>query len=105
MALKTITARHRDLQEVAIHTHFPFALPGDPVDPRQTIGADVFRQWVDLDHVLIRLMELHAVRVKVMYRPLRRKKELCEYLKELLPGVTGRGRVEPANFAGFVWYL
>lgn len=105
MALKTITARHRDLQEVAIRIHFPFALAGDPVDLRQTIGADVFWKWADLDHILVRIMESHAVRIKVMYHPLRSKEELCEYMKELLPGVTGRGRVEPANFAGFVWYL
>ena len=39
MALKTIVTRHRDLQEVAIDIHFPFALTGDPVDLRQPRGA------------------------------------------------------------------
>jgi hypothetical protein len=105
MALETITTCHRDLQEVAIHAHFPFALAGGHVDLRQTIREDVFRQWADLDHILIRLMESHAVRVKVTYLPLRRKEEMCEYMNELLPRVTEKGRIGPTNFAGFVWYL
>ena len=67
MALNTIASEHTDFRAVSIYVLFDFISSdvSDPINVRQTIGESFYRQWVDLDRLLARLYESHAVRAKV----------------------------------------
>jgi len=87
MALKTITPKHRDIR---VSLHIPIYPGHVAYSPEDEVG----RQWVDLDHALIRLWESHGVRTRVVYSSGDEKEEAREYIGELLPEVTRRGIVE-----------
>jgi len=86
MALQTITSKHRDLQQISIYVPFHFT---------SIRYQETDRQWMDLDRLLVKLWESHAVRTKVMYSAVREeKKAVCEYLGGLLPEMTEKGIIE-----------
>ena len=85
MALRTITSKHRDLQQISIY-----------VPSRSTSTRDqetVSRQWMDLDRLLVQVWESHAIRTKVICGAAE-KKVMCGYIGSLLPEITKRGIIE-----------
>ena len=104
MALKAITAHHRDLREVTIHVHFPPS--GDCDNLRQIAGGRGFRRWIDLNSVLTRLMESHAVCVKTIHYPTGGDDLVREFMKEMFPAIsTERGWSPRVRFADFDWEM
>ena len=94
MALETVTLKHRDLQQISIHLPPSTLLLGDPVKIRQTVGEEIYSQWVKLDHTLVRLGESHAIRTKVIYDAVNGEEAgVCECIEGLLPETTKRGVV------------
>ena len=69
MALRTVTPDHRHLQQISLcgRRHLPphRALHEEPAHGR--IGESDYRQWLELDHLLVQLWELHSIRLKVRY--------------------------------------
>ena len=90
--LKTITSEHRDLQEISIKGR---ALSDSTSWPANATAAQyyIWEQWADLEHTLIHLWELHAIRTKVEYYSMKRE-ESREFMGSLLPEATKRGIVE-----------
>ena len=66
--LDTITlSEHQDLQQVSIHLPLLFTSTGTrPGDFKTIVGSDIHQQWIDLGHRLLRLQELHKIKVKVV---------------------------------------
>lgn len=94
MALETITLKHRDLRQISIYLPPSTLLLGDPAKIRQTVGEEIYSQWVKLDHTLIRLWESHAIRTKVTYDAVSGEEGgVCQCIKGLLPETTKRGVV------------
>ena len=92
-ALKTVTPRHRDLQQISIKAP-PFATPATvSADIRQVIGEEICREWTDLDQLLAHLGELHGIRTKVTYMPVGTM-NIREGIIGLLGETTRRGFVE-----------
>ena len=92
-ALKTVTPRHRDLQQISIKAP-PFATPATvSADIRQVIGEEICREWTDLDQLLAHLGELHGIRTKVTYIPVGTM-NIREGIIGLLGETTRRGFVE-----------
>ena len=93
MALQTITSKHRDLQQITIHAPY-HRCPSTPESktPRKAAGEDRYRQWMDLDSLLVQLLESRAIRTKVMHDAgnSERKSEMCEYMGSLLPKTAER---------------
>jgi len=71
--LKTITPGHRNLQRISLHVPSLPSHPNptidraDPVNVRHAHGETGYRQWLDLDHLLVQLWESHSVRPKVTH--------------------------------------
>ena len=88
MALNTITLEHKDLREISIHIHFSpiSSFIRSPAIPEQAAGDEVYRWWMDLDHLLVRLCESHGVGVMVRYYHYSNKKEeVLRFLEGALP--------------------
>ena len=83
--LKTITSGHRNLREVSIKGCAPANAA--------TVGDEMRREWVDLEHTLIQLWESHGICAKVQYYS-RKGEESHELMRDLLPEATKRGTVE-----------
>ena len=85
--LKTITPKHRDLQHISIY--MPRYLP--PIDTdfhvRRTVGEETYRQWLDLDRLLLQFWESRSIRPKV-------ERDTRYYIECLLPAVAGGGMVD-----------
>ena len=88
MALNTITLEHKDLQEISIHIRFG-SIPSfirNHANPEQAAGEKVYRWWMDLDHLLVRLCESHGVSVMVKYYYYSNKKEeVLRFVEGALP--------------------
>ncbi|KAF9643900.1 hypothetical protein BDM02DRAFT_1281204 [Thelephora ganbajun] len=98
LAFQSITSKHICLHRISIHVpEIPdLAIHG------WTTSEMIHRQWTVLDRVLIQLWESHGIRPKVMYSVTEEKKEIQrERIGGLLPETTGRGVIEPENFAEF----
>ena len=96
MALQTITAEHRDLQQISIHlpSYLTFANIG--ADIRKMLGEVVSQLWFDLDHLLVQFWELRSIRPKVGRAGPVEEGQNIEYCLEcLLPEITRRGIVDP----------
>ena len=92
-ALKTITSKHRDLLEVAIHINFYNVLIflSNPINARQTVGDQTYALWMDLDRLLIQLSELGAARVRVGCWSKGEDEWMREYVEGLLPEAANGG--------------
>ena len=91
-ALKTITVEHKHFREIFISIRFNFIpfVANNPVNIEQTPGEELHRQWMDLDHLLVRLSESHGARVMVKYYS-DKKKEALEFIGGALPEMVRRG--------------
>ncbi|KAF9645554.1 hypothetical protein BDM02DRAFT_495077 [Thelephora ganbajun] len=103
LALQTITSEHRCLHHISIHVHFrPFFID-DPVNVRQTVGEEIYRQWMDLDRILVRSWESYGIRPKVVYSEAGGEKETT-CIGSLLPEITERGIIELVDSVEPCWY-
>jgi len=103
MALQTITPDHRDLQHITIYVPCYHEISsGKPVNLRQLIGEARYRQWVDLDSLLVQFLESRAIRTKVMYGvgSKEEKLEMCEHMGSLLPRIADGGTMQPFVYRG-----
>ena len=92
-ALKTITSKHTDFRKVSIHVTPIKAFPvGESV--RETIGEEIYEQWMDLDRVLVQLWETNSIHTQVFYSIDEEEKDAREHICSLLPEMTKRGIVE-----------
>ena len=82
LALQTVTSNHRDLQKIIIH--FPFVF---------TFGETGYREWLDLDRVLVRLSESRSARLEARHNSVmeNEKKDVIRCMGCLLPERTKRG--------------
>ena len=102
-SLKTITSRHKDLQEVLIRPDF-FITPLDNCgNLKKTIGKDYFQHWRDLDYTLTQLSESHGVRVRVVYYSNLKAEEtkVQKCMEKLFPTITQRFGAEMGEFVEF----
>ena len=101
MALQTITSRHRDLRRITLYVcGYTFSDAGAHV--RDMFGETLYKQWLDLDRLLLQLWELHSVRPKVTYGvvPENHEKDVIDCVSYLLPETTKKGIVDLANHRG-----
>ena len=89
LALQTVTPNHRDIQKIVIH----FTSGGGGIDIRQTIGETGYREWLDLDRVLVQLWESHSTRLEVRHNGVmeNENKDVIDCMVCLLPKRTKRG--------------
>ena len=95
MALQTVTSRHRDLRQIGICIYeLIFDDPG--ADIRQMVGEVVYREWLDLDRLLVQFWELRSIRPKVRYHAMSadKEKEAINCVSCLLPEMTKRGMID-----------
>jgi len=87
MVLRTITPKHRDLQHISIYMprYLPTIHAG--VSVRQIVGEEVFREWLDLDRLLIQFWESRSIRPKIEW-------DARHYIGCLLPTVAGGGMID-----------
>ena len=96
-ALKTITSSaHRNLEEVSIYVRLGAASVDDLVNARRA-GEATYRQWMELDALLVQIWEARAVGIRAIYSAGRRE-EAREYLEGLLPEATRKGAAELVYF-------
>ena len=68
----------------------------DPANFGRAIGDPIYREWLELDHLLVQLWESHSIRPKVTYIALSYMHEgrARSCMESLLPEVTTRGIVD-----------
>jgi hypothetical protein len=87
--LRTITSENGDLQEVSFKGVAFYHNIDMPADVRTHVGDESYREWMDLDCVLVQLWQLHAVHVKIVFNFVR--EELSwKLIGGLLPETTKR---------------
>lgn len=95
--LRTITPSNGNLQQISLGAPYViFTLSFRSVDPAtlpRVLGETTYREWLELDRLLVLLWETHSIRLKILYlgsfrvdRPSARK---C--MDSLFPEVTTRG--------------
>jgi hypothetical protein len=89
MTFKSITAEHRDLQQISIHIPFPTVIVEGPADAREFLGEELYGEWMDLDRTLTQLWESRAVCTKLLYKA--EDEKSCEIIRGLLPETMKRG--------------
>jgi hypothetical protein len=88
--LNTISPEHRDLQKISIcvASHHNISAE-DPVDSKEVVGEEIYKQWMELDGRLVQLWEAHAAPTKVMAR-----RDKFKLVTGLLPELTKRGALQ-----------
>ena len=66
MTLGTIAPEHRDLQRISIYVSRTRNYWYDGTIIQHVRAANLPLRWLDLDHLLVQLWELHSVRSKVV---------------------------------------
>jgi hypothetical protein len=102
MALRTVTPNHRHLQQISLYMdrlrscHTPRQ---DPAHSGHGVGESNYREWLELDRLLVKLWESHSIRLRVScYASPGKEGEVTRSrIYILLPEVTSRG------IADFVW--
>ncbi|KAF9789283.1 hypothetical protein BJ322DRAFT_1041738, partial [Thelephora terrestris] len=94
MALETITSKHTDFRKVSITIQIDPPGVDYPDYVRKAVGERVYRQWMDLDHVLFQLWESKKIHAKVIYSAMEEAGDGLEYVVALLPEMTKRGLVK-----------
>ena len=64
--LQTVTHDHRELKQITLTLLSEQGL-GDNQDIRRGVGETIYREWLELDLLLVQLNELHLIRVKILY--------------------------------------
>jgi len=103
MALQTITSKHQDLQQITIcipYRRYPLARESGNLGG--AAGKVGYRQWADLDSLLVQLSESHAIRTKVTHcgESSMTKLEMCEYIGSRFPKLAERGMIRPGVYGG-----
>lgn len=91
-ALKTITSEHTALQWISIH--FLFIQSEQLSDVGEFEGDEVYRQWMDLDSILVHLWELRACRTKAVLDGKSGGETTYGYIEGVLPEMTKRGLID-----------
>ena len=95
MALRTITPEHRDLRQISIYLVYHQTQTGAGGSIRQTLGEQIFAQWMELDHLLAQLWESQLIRPKALcYTPQGAEEDVAECMGCLLPEITRRGIID-----------
>ena len=82
MALQSIESKN--LQQIIIHCYPIFAIP---------IGETVYRDWGDLDRMLVQFWTSRSIRPKIRYEAEEKGNDLKGLAPSLLPGLTRRQAV------------
>ena len=91
--LEAITSKQRGFQQITIHIPHYLLVTENPA--RQTVGGEIYGEWADLDHLLVRFLESQAVRTKIVYVVGGSgEKWVCGDIGGLLPEITARGIIE-----------
>jgi len=94
MVLQTITPKNRELRQVSIHVPYELTCFDVGYDIRKIVGEADYRQWLDLDCLLIQLWESHSIRPRVVCTTLWENEQNTKYcIGCLLPEITGRGMI------------
>ena len=108
-ALRTITPDHKTLRRVSVQAFDVLhSLDSDDLDSADVIhlvGEATCQALLELDHVLTRLWESHAIRPEIKYSvPFGVSEEKARsYMGVLLPELTKRGLVELVGMV-YEWY-
>ena len=107
--LRTITLDHRTLRQVSVQAfNFLHSLDSNDLDPANVIhivGETTFQALLELDHVLTRLWESHAIRPEIVYNvpPYVSEEKAKSYMGVLLPELTKRGLAKLVGMV-YAWY-
>jgi hypothetical protein len=94
MAFQTITPKHQDVQQISIHIPYYLAIDGADANIRGTIGEADYRQWLNLDRLLVRFWKSRLIQPKVIWiTETGGDRNIRDCLECLLPEVTGGGMV------------
>ena len=94
-ALRTITPEHRDLRQISVHVPGYIALVDASAGLEQAVGKAVYRQWLDLDRLLVQLWESRSIRPKLVPGlPMENRKQ---NIACLFPEMTKRGVIDLAE--------
>lgn len=98
-ALKTITLEHKDFQEVSIGIpfHYDPCSVHNPFKTWKTAGEEVYGQWMELDHLLVRFCESHGIGIVVKYFVIEKGKEALKFIEGLLPETMKRGNTKSVD--------
>ena len=92
MALQTITSKHRDFQQISIHFPHNYTLIDIPDPGTNIFTGATYRQWSDLDRLLVQFWESRSIRPKVIRStPSKENSAMGECIEYLLPEITRRG--------------
>jgi len=95
MELRTITPKHQDLQQISIYLPYYAILTEAKPNARQIVGEVIYRQWLDLDHLLVQFWESRSIRPRVVcWISTREELALRNFIECLLPEITRRGIVD-----------
>jgi hypothetical protein len=108
MALQTVTSNQHDFQKISLYLrplHSTRIPGGNAARGRDVVEESNYKQWLELDHLLVQLWESHSIRLTVSYwAPPGKGGELEEVMStrahSLFPEVTSRGI---AVFVGRGW--
>jgi hypothetical protein len=110
MTLQTITPSHQDLRQISIRVHHPSSVnisgAGVYADVRGALGEPAYREWLDLDHLLVRLWESRSVRPKAIVSTTPTKAEWGsrDCVGSLLPEATKGRMIELAEPSVYPYY-
>ena len=83
------------------HYLVPFDLapfdPGADSSIRQTVGEVIYREWLDLDRLLVQLWESRSTPPKIT-RAINEEQETGDYIGCLLPETTKRGIIDVVEY-------
>ena len=97
-ALRTITANHRDLQQISISPAYYSTIVMFGANPRQDIGEQMLGQWLELDRLLRQIWESYSIPPKILCYALSCKEEATRmFVGRLLPETTGGGTINLVN--------
>ena len=113
LTLNTLTRDHRNLQLVAIDASgvlstIRFAIndvDANSADPRDILGQDRFKKWLELDLLLAGLCESRSISLEIPYEAdyLMDDDDAKSWLKRLFPEVVGKGRAELIRSEPDMW--
>ena len=108
LTLNTLTRDHRNLQLVAIDTSDVLStihVNANSADPRDILGQDRFKKWLELDLLLAGLCESRSISLEIPYEAdyLMDDGDAKSWLKRLFPEVVGKGRAELIRSEPDMW--
>ena len=71
----------------------------NPADVAQVVGETIYREWLELDNFLARLLESHSIRLEVLYDvpPWMDRTRASSFMEGLCPVLATRGMVQPTE--------